>query len=265
MWSMNTLSYPKNPRETRAFAHAARNRANNNPTDNNVRDALAYDRMLERGPKKSRDMGCTALKPSHEEVVKEANRLDLVGWVDWGAGEVGERFENFGGGIVPRGLAERATEEIERSRNQESKESIYILDILEEKLRLLELLASVYSQNGEEARDKQSGVFLGAVIAEKGRLRSLISGNSERVSFTNRDLIFESMKANGWSAGSKEDKEPVGQLGIIEIDDLVDRSRDALRVFFGSEKGEKVVPPEERPITAVRRAIIDARRKQKQD
>lgn len=218
MWSMNTLSYPKNPRETRAFAHAARNRANNNLTDDNVREALAYDRMLERGPKKSRDMGCTALKLSHEEVIKEADRLDLVGWVDWGAGEVGKRFENFGGGIVPRGLAERATEEIERSRNQEPKES------------------------------KESN-----------------SGKSKSVSFTNRDLIFESMKANSWSAGSKEDKEPVGQLGIIEIDDLVDRSRDALRVFFGSEKGEKVVPPEERPITAVRRAIIDARRKQKQD
>lgn len=153
-----------------------------------------------------------------EFVEAEAERLDLVGWVDWGAGEVGKRFENFGGGIVPRGLAERATEEIERSRNQEPKES------------------------------KESN-----------------SGKSKSVSFTNRDLIFESMKANSWSAGSKEDKEPVGQLGIIEIDDLVDRSRDALRVFFGSEKGEKVVPPEERPITAVRRAIIDARRKQKQD
>lgn len=46
-----------NPRQMRAFAQAARARANADPTPEAIHTVLGYDAAIMRGPKKSREMG----------------------------------------------------------------------------------------------------------------------------------------------------------------------------------------------------------------
>lgn len=102
----------KNSRELRAFAQSARARVNEDPTPENIAAALRYDDQLREGPKKSRNMGQSAV----------VSALDgtHVAFVDWTA--VNENGEgNVGGTIIPKELA-AAVQDEDRANNDRAEE-----------------------------------------------------------------------------------------------------------------------------------------------
>ena len=106
----------KNPRELRAFAQSARARANEDPSPENIATVLRYDNELRKGPKKSREMGQSAV----------ASALDAthVAFVDWTVVDE-EGQGNVGGTIITKGLAAAVWDEHRANRDRADEGCVY--------------------------------------------------------------------------------------------------------------------------------------------
>jgi hypothetical protein len=81
-----------NPRQMRAFAQAARARANADPTPEAIQTVIRYDAAIMRGPRKSREMGVSNVL----RLLDATHRVH----VDWTVMD-DEGKGNFGGKVIP--------------------------------------------------------------------------------------------------------------------------------------------------------------------
>ena len=95
----------KNPRDVRAFAHSARAIANISSSAEDIFRALEYDQALQDGPKKSREMGHSAVLGNLQDT--------HVAFVDWTVVNGTTHQGNIGGTIIPKKLADAVAKEPE--------------------------------------------------------------------------------------------------------------------------------------------------------
>lgn len=110
---MAVMTNPLNPRQVRAFAQAANFEAKHNPSKENVSRMLAYQEHTRKGPKKSRELGASALSKIEDTHVFH---------VDWTVTSQ-EGVGNFGGKIISKRIAERLA--LETAQNASAKDKKY--------------------------------------------------------------------------------------------------------------------------------------------
>lgn len=110
---MANMFNPNDPRVRRAFAHSARTELNKNSTLDNINRALEYDAALASGPKKSFELGASAVIRALDET--------HVAFVDWTAGP------NYGGGIIPKSVADGVISEVRMNAVRDEQFQTYTM------------------------------------------------------------------------------------------------------------------------------------------